>query len=162
MKIVGEPVSGLGQVDEAVLDRGGLGVKTHDFVAVGFVWRNAGKASVEKILDQLCSRRLVFDQNDRRIEQITLFAYSALEIGKIELLAQDVEQIELRPLDAPSRADRIVGKLRRLVRRVPALNDLIEARWALLWAIAPEPRLILLAPSLRFNASSQAAKTYIQ
>ena len=45
----------------------------------------------------------------------------------------------MRPLDAPSRADGIIGELGRLARRVPALDDLIEARWALLWAIAPKP-----------------------
>ena len=61
-----------------------------------------------------------------------------LRLGKSSFL-RDVEQIEVRPLDAPSRADGIVGKLGGLVRRVPALDDLIEARWALLWAIAPKP-----------------------
>ena len=35
MKIVGEPVCGLGQVDEAVLDRRRLGVEAHDLVAIG-------------------------------------------------------------------------------------------------------------------------------
>ena len=55
MKIVGEPVGGLGQVDEAVFDRGGLGVQAHDLVAVGFVLRDARKARVKEVLDQLCS-----------------------------------------------------------------------------------------------------------
>jgi hypothetical protein len=48
----------------------------------------------------------------------------------------------VRPLDALSRADGIVGKLRRLIRRVPALDDLIEPRRALFWAIAPEPSFL--------------------
>jgi hypothetical protein len=53
MKIVGEPVGGFGQVNEAVLDGCGLRVQAHDLVAVGLVARDARKASVDKVLDQL-------------------------------------------------------------------------------------------------------------
>ena len=140
--MVGEPVCGLGQVDEAVLDRGGLGVQAHDLVAVRFVWRDARKAGVKEILDQLGSRRFVLDQNDRRVEKIILFAYGPLEVGKGELLAQNVEEIEGGSLDAPSGADGVIGKLRRLVRCVPTLDDLIEAFRALVGAIAAEPGLL--------------------
>ena len=55
VKIVGEPVGNFGQVDEAVLDRRGLGVQAHDLVAVGLVARDAGKAGVDEVLDQLGS-----------------------------------------------------------------------------------------------------------
>ena len=142
MKIVGEPMGGFGQVNEAVLDGCGLRVQAHDLVAVGLVSRDARKARVDQVLDQLRPRRLVLDQDGHRTEEIALFAHGPFEVGKVELLAQDVEEIEVRALDAPSRTDGIVGKLRRLVRRVSVLDDLIEARRALLWAIAPEPSFL--------------------
>jgi hypothetical protein len=53
MKIVGEPMGGFGQVDEAVPDGCGLGVQAHDLVAIGLVSGDARKASVDAVLDQL-------------------------------------------------------------------------------------------------------------
>ena len=55
VKIIGEPVGGLGQGDEAVLDRRGLGVQAHDLVAVRLLWRDLRKADVQEVLDQLGS-----------------------------------------------------------------------------------------------------------
>ena len=46
-------MGGLGQVDEAVFDRRGLGVQAHDLVAVRFVSGDPRKAGIEEVVDQL-------------------------------------------------------------------------------------------------------------
>ena len=46
-------MGGFQQVDEAILDGYGLRVQAHDLVAMGLVSRDARKARVDKVLDQL-------------------------------------------------------------------------------------------------------------
>ena len=68
--------------------------------------------------------------------------HGALEVGKRQLLAQDVQEIEVRALEAPGRADGIVGELGRLVGGVPALDDPVELVRTVVRPIAAEPGLL--------------------
>ena len=110
MQIVGEPVGLAGQVDEPILDRRGLRVKPHDLVAVRLVARHFRKPGLDELLDQLGARRFILDQDDGRVKQQMLVVNGALEVEVGELLAQDIEKVELRAFDPPGRADGIVRK----------------------------------------------------
>jgi hypothetical protein len=90
-------------------------------------------------LDQLRAGSLVLDQDDCRVEQSALPGDGALEAGIVEFFAQDVRQVKMRSLDAPGRANGIIGEFGRLGRGVPALNDLIEGGRPILWIVTPEP-----------------------
>ena len=96
-------------MDEAVLNRRGLSVQAHDLVTVGLVARDARKAGCEELLDQLRPRCFVLDQNGAWIEEIALFPHCAFEAGKVEFLAQDVEEVEVGALHTPRGADGIIG-----------------------------------------------------
>jgi hypothetical protein len=86
VQIIGEPMGVAGQMHEAILDRRGLGMKPHDLVAVRFVARDLGKTGLDELLDQLCARGLVLDQDDRRVEQAMLFVDGRSRSGKASFL----------------------------------------------------------------------------
>ena len=119
LQVIGEPMLLARHVHKAVFDRRGLGMKPHDLVAIRLAAHHHGEAALDQLLDQLRPRRLVLDKNERRIEPRALLDHRPLGAGIGQFFAKDVQQIEMHALDAPSRADGIVGELRRLVGGVP-------------------------------------------
>jgi len=89
-EVVGEPMGGVGQVDEAVLDGGGLGVKAHNLVAAGLVARDLRDTLLEEFLDKLRPGGFVVNQDNRRRKHFILSANLAFEVGVPELFAENV------------------------------------------------------------------------
>ena len=112
VQIIGEPMGVAGQMHEAIFDRRGLGMKPHDLVAVRFVARDLGKAGLNELLDELRSRRFVLDQDDRGVEHTMLFVDGPFEVRKGELLAQDIQEIDMGACNA--RLSALTGNLGRL------------------------------------------------
>src|SRR5437868_2609158 len=139
MEVFGEPGCGLGNVDKAAVDHPGLRVQTHDLVAGRLVARDTMAAILDQLLDQLGARGLVLDQHLSRVEQALLLAHGALERRILEPPAEHTEEEEMLAAHTPSRANREIAELRRLVGGVPALHDAVEAFRPLVLAVTFEP-----------------------
>src|SRR5580658_7557192 len=126
-------------MDEAVLDRCGLRVQTHDLISFRLHRANSGKALLDELLDQLRAGSFALDQDGGSSEQSVLLSRGPLEVGVAELLAEHVEQIEVLLPEPPSGADGIIRELGGLVRGIPALNDLLEFTIERLRIVTPEP-----------------------
>ena len=97
-QIIGEPGGFVRQEDEAVLDHRRLRVQAHDLVALGRIARDMREPIMDQVLNKLRARGSVLDQDDLRAEQVVQLSDGALELGKAELLAKHVEEIEVRAL----------------------------------------------------------------
>src|SRR5208337_3983663 len=126
--VVGEPGRLVRQPQEAVLDHSRLGVQAHDLVAVRLHARHVRHPRLDQLLDELRARGLVLDQDGLRAEELVLLGDGALELGKAELPAEYVEEIEVLALEAPGGADGIVGELGGLLA-VPQLCTIRSNFW---------------------------------
>src|SRR6516162_4225121 len=139
VEVFGEPGRRLGYVHEAVLDRRGLRVQSHDLVHCGLVAGDTVIPVDDQFLDQLGPRSLVLDQYLGSTVQALLLAHRALERWVFEPLPQQAKQIKLLAADTPGCTDTEVAELGRLVGGVPALHDAVEALRPVVLAIALEP-----------------------
>jgi hypothetical protein len=126
MHLLRQPRRCARQIDEAVFDRGRLGVKAHHLVALGLDRLDNAQPVVGQFLNQLSARGLVLDQYDRRAKHVRLLAHEPLQIGIVHLAPQYVEQIKPLVLDALGRAHGVVREFGRLACSVPALKFLLE------------------------------------
>jgi hypothetical protein len=80
-----------------------------------------------KVLDELSSRCLVFDQYGAGSVALRLLFNGTLEVRIVEPSPIHVEKIEAFAVDAPCRGGAIVVQFGRFVRGVPALDNTAEA-----------------------------------
>src|SRR5438270_8610900 len=95
VEVFGEPGSGLGDADKAVLDQRGLRVQTHDLIGGRLVAGDTVAALGDQLLYQLGAGGLVLDQHDIRVEQALLRAHRAFERRIFEPAAEYGEEKEL-------------------------------------------------------------------
>src|SRR5581483_2142518 len=73
---------------------------------------------------------------------LALAADGTFEVWVVHPFAQNVKEIDAFVLNSPGGADRIVGKLGLLVRRIPGLDDLIKGLERFSFCVALEPFLL--------------------
>src|SRR6202789_4037932 len=118
-----------------------LGMEPDHFVTLGGrLRRGKSKHSVHfQVLEELCPRRLVFNQNTVGLVVAGLLMSSALQLRVIHATTKEVEQIIPPVISSPGRAYTEVIELPALVGRIPTLHPVGESLRKLPRLVVPDP-----------------------
>src|SRR4030095_8861072 len=100
-------------------------MQAHDFVSAGgwLIGRNPINPISLQVLDQLRTRCFILDQNLVGPMPFRQLLHLALEVGVIETLTKNVQQIIATLMGTPGRAYAVVAEFGRLIRGIPTLYD---------------------------------------
>ena len=85
-------------------------MKAHDFVCAGGrnVFFDPNHAIGLQILDKLSARRLILDQDGRRLVKLSQVLDRSLEIGIVQAFTRDMQKVSTLILVAPCRAHTVI------------------------------------------------------
>ncbi len=122
---VSQPAGLPGQVDLPRLDLGRLCRHPGQLVALGRKGDGPDGALAPEVLNEGGARALVLDHHVVCIMPLPRLDNPALQAGVVELLADNVDEVEIRLADKPGGADAKVVEFARLGCRIPGLDDAV-------------------------------------